>query len=93
MRQKLALVRALLPEPPVLLLDEPTSAMDPESAKMVRDAIHSLKSSDRTIMLCTHNLTEAELLADKIAIIRYGEIIQYDTVPALKRKNAWTGRI
>jgi ABC-2 type transport system ATP-binding protein len=86
MRQKLALVRALLPEPPVLLLDEPTSAMDPESAKMVRDAIHSLKSADRTIMLCTHNLTEAELLADKIAIIRYGEIIQYDTVPELKRK-------
>jgi ABC-2 type transport system ATP-binding protein len=86
MRQKLALVRALLPEPPVLLLDEPTSAMDPESAKMVRDAIHSLKGSDRTIMLCTHNLTEAELLADKIAIIRYGEIIQYDTVSALKRR-------
>jgi ABC-2 type transport system ATP-binding protein len=84
MRQKLALVRALLPEPPVLLLDEPTSAMDPESAKMVRDAIKTLKSSDRTIMLCTHNLTEAELLADKIAIIWHGKIIQYDTVQALK---------
>ena len=86
MRQKLALVRALLPEPPVLLLDEPTSAMDPESAKMVRDAIYSLKSADRTIMLCTHNLNEAELLADKIAIIWHGKIIQYDTVSALKRK-------
>ncbi len=85
MRQKLALVRALLPEPPVLLLDEPTSAMDPESAKMVRDAIKTLKSADRTIMLCTHNLTEAELLADKIAIIWHGKIIQYDTVQALKR--------
>lgn len=85
MRQKLALVRALLPEPPVLLLDEPTSAMDPESAKMVRDAIKTLKSADRTIMLCTHNLTEAELLADKIAIIWHGKIIQYDTVQVLKR--------
>ncbi|MBI9051041.1 MAG: ABC transporter ATP-binding protein [Anaerolineaceae bacterium] len=85
MRQKLALVRALLPEPPVLLLDEPTSAMDPESAKMVRDAIHTLKGADRTIMLCTHNLTEAELLADKIAIIWHGQIIQFDTVAALKR--------
>ncbi len=85
MRQKLALVRALLPEPPVLLLDEPTSAMDPESAKMVRDSIHTLKGSDRTIMLCTHNLTEAELLADKIAIIWHGQIIQYDTVQTLKR--------
>jgi ABC-2 type transport system ATP-binding protein len=85
MRQKLALVRALMPEPPVLLLDEPTSAMDPESAKMVRDAILTLKGSDRTIMLCTHNLAEAELLADKIAIIWHGQIIQYDTVQALKR--------
>lgn len=86
MRQKLALVRALIHEPSVLLLDEPTSAMDPESAKMVRDGIQQLRSSDRTIVLCTHNLLEAEELADQIAIIRRGRIIMNDTPGNLKRR-------
>lgn len=86
MRQKLALVRALLHEPPVLLLDEPTSAMDPESARMVRDAIHTLRSSERTILLCTHNLLEAEELADQVAIIRAGRIIRTGTPENLKRE-------
>ncbi len=86
MRQKLALVRALLHKPPVLLLDEPTSAMDPESARTVRDAIQTLRFEDRTILLCTHNLAEAEELADQIAIIRKGTIIHYDTPDALKKK-------
>jgi len=84
MRQKLALVRALLHDPPVLLLDEPTSAMDPESARMVRDAIISLRSKDRAILLCTHNLVEAEELADKVAIIRQGRILMCDTPAKLK---------
>jgi len=75
MRQKLALGRAMLHDPPILLLDEPTSAMDPESARMVRDAIQKLRSAERTIVLCTHNLAEAEELADQIAIIRQGKII------------------
>lgn len=75
MRQKLALIRALINNPPVLLLDEPTSAMDPESSIMVRNAIKSLKREDRTIILCTHNLNEAEELADQIAIIQKGKII------------------
>lgn len=86
MRQKLALVRAMLHDPPVLLLDEPTSAMDPESARTVRDAIHLSRSKDRTILLCTHNLAEAEELADQIAIIRKGKIIFYDTPDHLKRQ-------
>lgn len=86
MQQKLALARTLLHQPPVLLLDEPTSAMDPESARMVRDAIQTLRSSDRTIILCTHNLAEAEELADKIAIIRYGEIIAQGTPQTLKKE-------
>jgi ABC-2 type transport system ATP-binding protein len=60
MKQKLALVRALLHNPPVLLLDEPTSAMDPESARLVRDAIKELKSTERTVVICSHNLAEAE---------------------------------
>jgi ABC-2 type transport system ATP-binding protein len=86
MRQKLALVRAMLHDPPVLLLDEPTSAMDPESAKIVRDAIHGLRNSQRTIMLCTHNLSEAESLADQIAIIRRGKIIYQGEPSRLKRE-------
>ncbi|OGO35249.1 MAG: ABC transporter [Chloroflexi bacterium RBG_16_57_11] len=75
MRQKLALARALLHNPPVLLLDEPTSAMDPESARLVRNSILDLRSAERTIIICTHNLAEADELADLIAIIRHGRII------------------
>jgi len=84
MRQKLALVRALLHEPQVLLLDEPTSAMDPESARLVREAIKGLQSDERTILLCTHNLTEAEELADQLAIIRKGQILYSGTVDRFK---------
>ena len=84
MRQKLALARALLHEPPVLLLDEPTSAMDPESARLVRDSIRELRSAERTIVVCTHNLVEAEELADQIAIIRRGRIIARGSPSALK---------
>lgn len=86
MRQKLALVRAMIHNPPVLLLDEPTSAMDPESARMVRDAILTLRSHERSILLCTHNLSEAEELADQIAIIRRGRIITHGTQVDIKRK-------
>jgi ABC-2 type transport system ATP-binding protein len=85
MRQKLALVRALLHEPPVLLLDEPTSAMDPESARMVRDSIIRLRSADRAVIFCTHNLDEAEELADQVAIIRHGRIVVSGQKEALKR--------
>jgi ABC-2 type transport system ATP-binding protein len=84
MRQKLALARALLHEPPVLLLDEPTSAMDPESARLVRDAIRDLRSASRAVIICTHNLAEAEELADQIAIIRRGQIIAHGAPDALK---------
>ncbi len=85
MRQKLALARALLHDPPVLLLDEPTSAMDPESARLVRDAIRELRSASRAIIICTHNLAEAEELADHIAIIRQGKIIASGPPTELKR--------
>lgn len=85
MRQKLALARALLHEPPVLLLDEPTSAMDPESARLVRDSIRELRSAERTIVVCTHNLAEAEELADQIAIIRRGRIIARGSPTGLKQ--------
>jgi ABC-2 type transport system ATP-binding protein len=84
MRQKLALIRAMLHDPPLLLLDEPTSAMDPHSAKLVRDAILGLRGERRTVLICTHNLVEAELLADRIAIIRQGQIVALDTAAQLK---------
>ncbi len=83
MKQKLALVRALLHNPPVLLLDEPTSAMDPLSAKQVRDAIVELQRDERTFLITTHNLTEAQQLANTIAIIRHGRIIAQGTFAEL----------
>jgi ABC-2 type transport system ATP-binding protein len=86
MRQKLALARTLMHEPPVLLLDEPTSAMDPESARLVRDEIARLKSSQRTIVICTHNLAEAESLADIIAIIYRGRILLSGTLEELQHQ-------
>lgn len=73
-RQKVSLIRAILHSPTVLLLDEPTSAMDPTSAKTVRDYIKQLKEQKKTILVCTHNMLEAEYLADRIAIIKQGEI-------------------
>ena len=85
MRQKLALARALIHNPPVLLLDEPTSAMDPESARLVRNSIADLRSAERAIILCTHNLAEAEELADQIAIIRRGKIIAQGSTSSLKQ--------
>ena len=86
MKQKLALARALMHDPSVLLLDEPTSAMDPESARLVRDEIARLKSTQRTIIICTHNLAEAEALADTIAIIYRGKILLNGTLDELKRQ-------
>ncbi|RLC62019.1 MAG: ABC transporter ATP-binding protein [Chloroflexi bacterium] len=86
MRQKMALVRAMLHDPPVLLLDEPTSAMDPHSAKLVRDAVRSLRDHRRAIVICTHNLAEAEALADRIAVIRRGRIIALGTPAELKAR-------
>lgn len=86
MKQKLALVRALLHNPPVLLLDEPTSAMDPQSAKQVRDAIIELQRDKRTFLITTHNLTEAQLLANRIAIIRHGRIIANGTLEELAKQ-------
>lgn len=86
MKQKLALVRAMLHNPPVLLLDEPTSAMDPLSAKLVRDAIVELQRDERTFLITTHNLTEAQQLADRIAIIRQGKIIANGTFDELARQ-------
>jgi ABC-2 type transport system ATP-binding protein len=86
MRQKLALARALLHDPPILLLDEPTSAMDPASARLVRESILRLRSSSRALIVCSHNLNEAEALSDRIAIIRKGKIVAMGSSEDLKRR-------
>ena len=70
MKQRLALARALVHEPDVLLLDEPTAGLDPEAAKELRALIDGFRRVGRSILLSTHNLTEAEELSDRIAILR-----------------------
>ncbi len=87
MKQKVSLARALIHEPAVLFLDEPTSGLDPLSARSVRELIVGLKRSNRSIILCTHDLDEAERLADQVAIIRQGIIVALDT-PSTLRKQA-----
>src|SRR5271156_6067351 len=69
MKQKLAIARALIHEPNLLFMDEPTANLDPESAKTVRDFILDLKKEKRTIFLNTHNLDEAQKICDRIAIL------------------------
>jgi ABC-2 type transport system ATP-binding protein len=90
MKQKVALARALIHEPPVLFLDEPAAGLDPLAARAVRDLILSLKQSSRTIVLCTHDLDEAERLADEVAIMRQGRIVAQDA-PAALRAHAAAG--
>ena len=85
MKQKLAIARALLHEPPVVFLDEPTAALDPESSKTVRDFIETLRGQGRTIFLCTHNLDEAERLCDRIGVFKQ-QLIAVDTPDALRRQ-------
>jgi ABC-2 type transport system ATP-binding protein len=70
MKQKLAIARALLHEPRILFLDEPTAGLDPEGAHLVREFISELKKEGRTIFLCTHNLDEADHLCDRVGVFK-----------------------
>ena len=85
MRQKVAIARALLHEPEVLYLDEPTSALDPSAAKAVRDFVATLRDAGRSIVVCTHNLDEAERLCDRIGIMN-GTLLRVDTPAGLRRQ-------
>jgi ABC-2 type transport system ATP-binding protein len=91
MKQKLAIARALLHEPPLLFLDEPTAALDPEAARTVREFITEIRGAGRTIFLCTHNLDEADRLADRIGVIKQ-RLIQVDT-PANLRQTLYGRRV
>ncbi len=70
MKQKLAIARALLHEPRILFLDEPTAALDPEASHLIHDFISELRKEGRTIFLCTHNLDEADRLCDRIGVFK-----------------------
>ena len=90
-RQKVALARALLHEPPVLLLDEPTSGLDPEITKSVRHLLDRQRSAGRAILVSTHNLAEADRLADRIAVLDR-TLLALDR-PSNLRQRLMTGRV
>jgi ABC-2 type transport system ATP-binding protein len=87
MQQKVALARALLTSPVVLLLDEPTTGLDPRSKLEVQDFIREIRTShDSTILLCTHDLGEAEILAERVGILDRGHLLFLEPVAEIKRR-------
>jgi len=87
MQQKVALARALLTSPVLLLLDEPTTGLDPRSKLEVQDFIRELqRSHDSTILLCTHDLAEAEALAARVGILDRGKLLALESADELKRR-------
>ncbi|MGH2541562.1 MAG: ATP-binding cassette domain-containing protein [Ardenticatenaceae bacterium] len=84
MKQRIAIAKALLANPPVLLLDEPTIGLDPQSARNLRELILEIKDEGRTVLLTTHYMEEADFLCDRIGIIDRGRIIALDTPERLK---------
>ncbi len=85
MKQRLALTRAMLHEPEVLFLDEPTAGLDPEAAGEVRELVRDLSNEGRTIFLSTHNLNEAEVLCHRIAVI-HTRLLAIDTAENLRQR-------
>ena len=84
MQQKVALARALLTSPALLLLDEPTTGLDPRSKLEVQEFIKAVRAEhDATILLCTHDLAEAEALADRVGILDRGELLCLEPVAGL----------
>jgi ABC-2 type transport system ATP-binding protein len=87
MQQKVALARALLTSPVVLLLDEPTTGLDPRSKLEVQEFVREIRvNHDSTILLCTHDLTEAEVLADRVGILDRGRLLLLEPASELKRR-------
>lgn len=87
MKQRLALARAMLNHPQILFLDEPTSSLDPESTQQVHEMIQSTREQDgHTVFLCTHHLDEAEKLADRVAILNTGHLLDVGSLSDLRKK-------
>ncbi len=91
-RQRLALARALVADPPVLLLDEPTSGLDPAAARTVRDVVTEARGRGVAVLLSTHQLDEAESLADRIAVLQR-TLLAVDTPAGLRTRLAGPGRV
>ncbi len=86
MRQRLNIVRALLHDPKVVILDEPTNALDPQSVRWVRDYVKGLKDRGLTVIVTTHDMHEAEELSEELAIMDRGQILDVGPVQELKAK-------
>ena len=86
MKKRLAVARALINEPRILLLDEPTSGLDPESAQSILNLIQLLKSEEVTILLCTHNLNEAQKVCDEFVFLNSGTVLEAGSLEFLKKK-------
>jgi ABC-2 type transport system ATP-binding protein len=87
MQQKVALARALLTSPVLLLLDEPTTGLDPRSKLEVQEFIRDVRAThDATILLCTHDMAEAEALADRVGLLDRGELLFLEPVEDVKRR-------
>jgi ABC-2 type transport system ATP-binding protein len=87
MQQKVALARALLTSPVLLLLDEPTTGLDPRSKLEVQEFIRDVRAThDATILLCTHDMAEAEALADRVGLLDRGRLLFLEPVEAAKRR-------
>ena len=87
MQQKVALARALLTSPVLLLLDEPTTGLDPRSKLEVQEFIREIRTThDSTILLCTHDLDEAEALAERVGILDRGKLLALEPAEDLKRR-------
>jgi len=84
MKQKVAIARGLVHDPPVLLLDEPSAALDPETARTLRDFIVSLRARHRAILLCTHDLDEAQRIADRVIVLYRGRVAREGTTDSLR---------
>ena len=85
MKQKVALARALVHDPPVLLLDEPTAGLDPEITRNVRDLLEERRAAGCALLVSTHNLDEAERLSDRVAVIQQ-RLLAFDRPDVLKRR-------
>jgi ABC-2 type transport system ATP-binding protein len=86
MRQRVNIIRALLHDPEIIFLDEPTTALDPQSTRFIWDMIKGLKGRGRTIILTTHMMEEADELSDRVCIIDHGRVMAADTPRALKQR-------